>query len=136
MNADIKDEQSKQIEKIFAAFNESWMNYWNAYVELQNQLYETVKAAREVSWLAATDFAKISEINQAQRELFAAMPRRIDYMPLGGITRNLDSAVTKLDQLETALSLEGEKCRKLEEAIEVLKERASRTEKELLAAKS
>ncbi len=136
MNVDTKDEQSKQIEKIFAAFNESWMNYWNAYVELQNQLYETVKAAREVSWLAATDFAKISEINQAQRELFAAMPRRIDYMPLGGITRNLDSAVTKLDQLETALSLEGEKCRKLEEAIEVLKERASRTEKELLAAKS
>lgn len=112
------------------------MNYWNAYVELQNQLYETVKAAREVSWLAATDFAKISEINQAQRELFAAMPRRIDYMPLGGITRNLDSAVTKLDQLETALSLEGEKCRKLEEAIEVLKEGASETKKELLAAKS
>jgi hypothetical protein len=122
------------METIFASFNESWMNYWQAYVELQNQLYESVRAAREVSWLAATDLTKMSEINTAQRQLFAAMPRKIDYAPLGQITSGVDAA-GKLDQLEVALAAELEKCRKLEKAIEVLREQAIRTKQELQAAK-
>ncbi len=52
MTVNMKDDQAR-VEGIFAAFNESWRVYWDAYVELQNQLYESVKAAREVSWLAA-----------------------------------------------------------------------------------
>jgi len=60
------------------------------------------------------------------------MPRRIDYQPLGQVTRNLDSAIIKLDELETALSVEKEKCRELEEAIEVLKGRVRTTKQELL----
>src|SRR3989441_13298890 len=102
------------VEEIFAEFNRSWMTYWDAYVELQNQLYESIKAAREVSWLAATDTGKMSEINQAQREVFASMPRRMDYMPLGQITRGFDSAVSKLEDLESALSAEKEKCKRRE----------------------
>ncbi len=74
--------QTKRVEEAFVEFNESWMVYWEAYVELQDQLYESFKAAREVSWLAATDTAKMAKINQAQRQLFASMPRRIDYAPL------------------------------------------------------
>jgi hypothetical protein len=124
-----------EIEKIFEEFNRSWMTYWDAYVELQNQLYESIKAAREVSWLAATNTEKISEINQAQREVFASMPRRMDYMPLGQITRGFDSAVSKLDELENALSVEKEKCKRLEDATEVLKERARKTKEELLRLK-
>jgi hypothetical protein len=124
-----------EVEKIFEEFNKSWMTYWDAYVELQNQLYESIKAAREVSWLAATDTGKMSEINQAQREVFASMPRRMDYMPLGQITRGFDSAVSKLEDLESALSVEKEKCKRLEEATEVLKERARKTKEELLRVK-
>jgi hypothetical protein len=133
LGADIKREQrKKEIAKILDAFNESWLNYWSAYVDLQNQLYRSVNAAREISWLAATDVAKMSEINSAQRELFASMPRRMDYMPLGQITRDLDSAVTKLEELEAALSEETEGCKKLEQAIQILRERASKTKQELL----
>ncbi len=126
---------SEPLERIFASFNESWMNYWGAYVELQNQLYESVRAAREVSWLAATDLAKMSEINQAQRELFAAMPRKMDYIPLGQITSGLD-AVSKLDQLDAALASELEKCRKIEKAIEILRKQAVKTKQELQAITS
>ncbi len=111
------------------------MGYWGAYVDLQNQLYESVRAAREVSWMAATDFTKLTEINQVQRELFASMPRRMDYMPLGQLSRNLDSVVSKLGDLETALSAEKEKCRRLDEAITVLMERAKKTKEELLTTK-
>lgn len=128
------DTKEKRIERILAAFNESWLNYWDSYIELQNQLYASVKAAREVSWLAATDVTKISEINSAQRDLFASMPRRMDYVPLGQITRSLDSAVSKLDDLEAALSAEKEKCTRLEEAIDVLRERTIKTKQELLVA--
>ena len=120
MTADINPEQGKILEKIFAEFNESWMNYWAAYVELQNSLYESVKAAREVSWLAATDVDKISRINQLQRDLLASMPRRMDYLPLGQITRNMDTAIGKLDDLEEALNSEKALCGRLEDAIEVL----------------
>ncbi len=111
------------------------MNYWAAYIDLQNQLYESVKAAREISWLAATDVEKMSEINQVQRELFAAMPRRMDYMPLGQITRSLDSASSKLDELEIALSTEAEKCVKLEKAIVVLRDMVSKTKDGLRKSK-
>ncbi len=135
MSIDIENARSKQIEKVFAEFNESWMNYWAAYLDLQNQLYESVRAAREVSWLAATDLAKMSDINRAQRDLFAAMPRKMDYSPLGQITSGLD-ALTKLDQLDAALSAEMEKCRKLENAIEVLRQQALKTKQELQATQS
>jgi hypothetical protein len=127
--------KSGEIEKVFEDFNKSWMTYWDAYVDLQNQLYESIKTAREVSWLAATDTTKMSEINSAQRELFSSMPRRVDYVPLGQISRDLDSAVSKLEELETALSVEKEKCKRLELATDVLLERAKKTKGELLAAK-
>ncbi len=127
--------ESKPVEKIFASFNESWMNYWAAYVELQNQLYESIRAAREVSWLGATDLAKMGEINQAQREIFATMPRKLDYTPLGQITSGLDAA-GKLDQLGAALAAELEKCGKLEKAIEVLREQTVKTKQELQATSS
>ena len=124
------------IERIFASFNESWMTYWDAYVKLQNQLYESIKVARDVSWLAATDTEKMSAINQAQRELFASIPRRMDYMPLGQINRDFDSAAGKLEELEEALKLEIEMCERLEDATEVLKERTATIKKDLVAAKA
>lgn len=80
-----------KLNEIFADFNKSWAKYWDSYVRLQEQLYECLRAAREVSWLAATDERKLSEINQVQRELFSAMPRRLDYEPLGQVTRDLGS---------------------------------------------
>lgn len=122
-------------EKIFADFNKAWMTYWDAYVELQNQLYESIKAARDVSWLAGTDTQKISDINQAQRELFASMPRRMDYMPLGEISRDLDSAVSKLEALQKALFVENEMCKRLQDATGVLKESARVAEQALTGAK-
>ncbi len=131
MSVNAKDEQER-VERVFAAFNESWLNYWDAYVELQNQLYESVKAAREVSWLAATDTDKISRINMAQRELFASMPRRMDYSPLGQI-RNLDNAMRRLQELEDAMVTEKQKCVKLINAIEVIREKIATTKKELQA---
>ena len=126
---------STRVEKVFEDFNKSWMTYWDAYVDLQNQLYESIKTAREVSWLAATDTTKMSAINSVQRELFSTMPRRMDYMPLGQISRDLDSSVSKLEELENALSVEKEKCKRLEEATDVLQERARKTKEELLASK-
>jgi hypothetical protein len=112
-------------------FNESWLKYWTIYVQLQNQLYDSARAAREVSWLAATDEAKLSRINRTQRELYATMPRRVDYMPLGAISRDLDSASSKLGELETALTTEKAKCASLVTAIDLLLEQIGRTRKEL-----
>ncbi len=94
-----------KLEEILAAFNESWVKYWESYVRLQDQLYESLRAGREVSWLAATDDRKLSEINQVQRELFSGMPRRLDYSPLGQISRNLNTAPTKIADLEAVLAL-------------------------------
>lgn len=131
----VKGGGSKEIERIFAEFNKAWMTYWDAYVELQNQLYESIKAAREVSWLAGTDTEKISEINQAQRDLFASMPRRMDYMPLGEISRDLDTAVSKLEALQSALLVGKEMCERLEGATTVLKESARITEQALASTK-
>jgi hypothetical protein len=127
------DVEGNEVEEIFAEFNRSWMTYWDAYVNLQNQLYESIKAARDVSWLAATDTEKISAINQAQRELFASMPRRMDYMPLGQVNRGFESAVGKLEELENALSVGEEMCRRLLNATEILKVRARKTKEELTA---
>ena len=128
-----KGERAARLEKIFASFDEFWMKYWESYVTLQNQLYETLRAAREVSWLAATDPRKLSEVNQVQRELFAGMPRRLDYMPLGQASTDLASAASKIAELEAALSLEEEDCKILEEAIETFKAKVKEMEKSLLA---
>ncbi len=37
------------VEKVFEEFNKSWLTYWDAYVDLQNRLYESIKTAREAS---------------------------------------------------------------------------------------
>jgi hypothetical protein len=86
-----------------------------------------------VQWLAATDEKKLSEINSLQRELFASVPRRLDYTPLGQISEDLDSAPNKIDELDAALSSANEACRKLEEGIVILKSR-SEAMKEALQA--
>jgi hypothetical protein len=132
LTVNAKDERER-VEKIFAAFNESWLIYWDAYVELQNQLYQSMKAAREVSWLAATDTDKVSRINMAQRELFASMPRRMDYSPLGDITRNMDNAMRRLKDLEDAMVAEKAKCLRLIDAIEVIREKIATTKQGLQA---
>ncbi len=129
-----KSARDTRLREIFASFNESWMKYWESYVTLQNQLYESLRAAREVSWLAATDERKLSEINQVQRELFAGMPRRLDYIPLGQISQDLDSALSKIADFEVALSREVEGCKKLEEAIAIMKEKAEAMKAALRAA--
>lgn len=121
---------------MLAEFNESWLKYWATYVELQNQLYESARAAREVSWLAATDEAKLSQINRMQRELYATMPRRVDYMPLGQVTRTMDAALSKVNELEAALTSEKAKCGRLVAAVDLLLEQITRTKQELQAAKS
>ncbi len=110
------------------------MRYWESYVKLQDQLYESLRAGREVSWLAATDERKLSEINQVQRELFAGMPRRLDYSPLGEITREMNSAPSKIADLEAALAREEEACRRLEAAIALMKEKVEVMKKGLQAA--
>jgi len=111
------------LEEIFDSFSQSYQRYWEAYVVLQNQLYETLRAAREVQWLAAIDEKKLSEINSLQRELFTSMPRRLDYTPLGQISEDLDSAPNKINELDATLSSANEACRKLEEGIGTLKAR-------------
>jgi len=115
--------QDTRLREIFASFNEAWMKYWDSYIKLQDQLYESLRAGREVSWLAATDERKMSEINQVQRELFQNMPRRLDYSPLGQIAQDLDSATTKIKDLAAVLTLEEEGCKRLEAAIALMKEK-------------
>ena len=132
LNNERNADRSK-LEEIFNSFSQSYQRYWEAYVVLQNQLYETLRAAREVQWLAATDEKKLSEINSLQRELFASVPRRLDYTPLGQISEDLDSAPNKIDELHAALSSADEACRKLEEGIVILKAR-SQAMKEALQA--
>jgi len=112
-----------RLKEIFVSFNAAWVKYWESYTKLQNQLYEVLQAGREVSWLAATDEKKLSEINQVQRELFSGMPRRLDYSPLGQISRDLNSAPSKISDLEAALAKEEEGCKSLEAAIALMKEK-------------
>ena len=123
-----------RLKEILAAFNEAWVKYWDAYIRLQDQLYESLRAGREVSWLAATDERKMSEINQVQRELFQNMPRRLDYSPLGQISRDLNSAPSKIKDLEAALAAEEEGCRSLEAAIALMKEKVEVMKKAMSAA--
>ena len=112
-----------RLREIFVAYNEAWLKYWDSYIKLQDQLYESLRAGREVSWLAATDERKMSEMNQVQRELFENMPRRLDYSPLGQITRDLSSAPSKIKDLEAALTEEETACKSLEAAIAPMKEK-------------
>ena len=120
-----KGVRDARLAEIFAAFNEAWMRYWESYRRLQDQLYESLRAGREVSWLAATDQAKLREINQVQRELFSGMPRRLDYSPIGEVTQDLASAPAKIADLQEALSKEEEACKDLEAAIALMKEQVS-----------
>jgi len=131
LSASSSAEKNRRIEQTFEEFNESWLVYWNAYIELQNQLYESLKAARDVTWLGATDSSKMSEINAAQRQLFATMPRRLDYVPLGQINRSMDYALSKINELLAALFSEKEKCKRLEAAIDILTDKANKTKQEL-----
>lgn len=121
--------QETKLKEIFNSFNEAWMKYWESYIKLQDQLYQSLRAGREVSWLAATDEKKMSEINQTQRELFEDMPRRLDYAPLGQISRDLNSAPTKIAELEAALTTEELKCQDLEAAITMMKEQVEAMKK-------
>src|SRR2546428_9494331 len=123
--------KGKRIQRTFLEFNGSWPVYWGAYIDLQNQLYESLKTAREVTWLGATDSAKMSEINAAQRQLFATMPRRLDYVPLGQINRSMDYALSKINELLAALFSENEQCKRLEDAIDILTDKANKTKQEL-----
>ena len=124
-------EKARLVQQAFDEFNESWLTYWNAYIELQNSLYDSLRAARDVAWLAATDNDKLSKINASQRELFSTMPRRLDYAPLGQINRSMEYALGKINDLQAALFSEKEKCKRLEAAIDILMEKATRTEQEL-----
>ena len=135
MNCDLetKGARDDRLAEIFAAFNEAWMKYWTSYTKLQDQLYESLRAGREVSWLAATDQRKLSEINQVQRELFSAMPRRLDYAPVGEITQDMGSAPSKIADLQEALSKEEEGCKDLEGAIAMMKEKVEAMRKTMLA---
>jgi hypothetical protein len=129
-----KGASDERLREILASFNESLMMYWESYVKLQEQLYESLRAARELSWLAATDGEKLSEVNRAQRELFAAMPRRMDYIPLGQISQDMDSAPSKIAELEATLTREEEGCKKLEDAITILKQKPQAMKEALNAA--
>jgi hypothetical protein len=126
--------QEAKLKEIFVAFNEAWMKYWDAYIELQEQLYESLRAGREVSWLAASDERKLSEVNQVQRELFESMPRRLDYSPLGQITRDLNSAPSKIKDLENTLALAKEGCSRLEAAIVLMNEKVETMKKAMTTA--
>ena len=110
-----------RLQEIFDSFNDAWLKYWESHTALQNQFDESLRAAREVQWLAATDQGRLSEVNRLQRELFASIPRRLDYRPLGQVSQNLDSAPSKISELESALSSEEESCKKLEAGIAILK---------------
>ena len=123
-----------RLREILSAYNEAWMKYWESYIRIQDQLYESLRAGREVSWLAATDERKMGEINQVQRQLFENMPRRLDYSPLGQITHNLSSAPSKIRDLEAALAQTEEGCRSLEAAIALMKEKVEAMKKAMSAA--
>ena len=111
------------------------MKYWMSYTKLQDQLYESLRAGREVAWLAATDQGKLREINDVQRELFSSMPRRLDYAPVGEISEDLGSAPSKIADLQEALLREEEGCKDLESAIALMKEKVDVMKEAILAEK-
>ena len=133
MESHEKDHEAR-LREILSAYNEAWMKYWKSYIRIQDQLYESLRAGREVSWLAATDERKMGEINQVQRQLFENMPRRLDYSPLGQITHDLDSAPSKIRDLEAALAQAEEGCGSLEAAIALMKEKVEAMKKAMSAA--
>jgi hypothetical protein len=110
-----------RLQEMFDSFNTAWLKYWESCIALQKQLDEALRAAREVQWLAATDEGKLGEVNRMQRDLFGSIPRRLDYTPLGQVSQDLDSAPSKFEDLDATLSSEEEACKKLEEAITILK---------------
>ena len=116
-----KEVRDARLAEIFTAFNDAWVKYWESYRKLQDQLYESLRAGREVSWLAATDQGKLSEINQVQRDLFSGMPRRLDYAPVGVVTQDIGSAPAKIIHLQEALAKEEEACKDLGTAIALIK---------------
>ena len=124
-----------RLQEIFESFNKAWLKYWESCIALQNQLDESLRAAREVQWLAATDQPKLSEVNRLQRELFASMPRRLDYTPLSQVSQDLDSAPSKIGELEAALSSEEESCRRLEAGIAILKTQVQAMKEQLQASR-
>ncbi len=93
--------QTEKVEETFSEFNQSWLVYWEASVELQNQLYESVKAARRSPGSPLLTLQKMTEVNQVQHQLFASIPRRIDYTRLGQVTQIMDNAFGKLNELQT-----------------------------------
>jgi hypothetical protein len=127
--------EGSTLEEIFDSFSKSYKRYWEAYVVLQDQLYETLRAAREVQWLAATDERKLSEINSLQRELFASMPRRLDYAPLGQFSQDLDRAPSKIGELDVALSSTEEACKKLQAGAVILRARTQVMKEALQASR-
>ena len=124
-----------RLQEILDSFNKAWLKYWESYIALQNQLDESLRAAREVQWLAATDQGRLSDVNRLQRELFASLPRRLDYAPLGQVSQDLDSAPTKIEELDAALSSEEQACKKLEDAIGTLKAQTSAMKESLAQIK-
>ena len=128
-----KGARDARLAEIFTSFNEAWMKYWGSYTKLQDQLYESLRAGREVAWLAATDQGKLREINDVQRELFSSMPRRLDYAPVGEISQDLGSAPSKIADLQEALLREEEGCKDLESAIALMKEKVDVMKKAVLA---
>ena len=135
MESDGKDHEAR-LKEILTAYNEAWTKYWDSYIKLQDQLYESLRAGREVSWLAATDEKKLSEINQVQRYLFESMPRRLDYSPLGQIIHDMSSAPNKIKNLEAALVKADDGCRNLEAAIALIKEKVEAMKEAISAAGS
>jgi len=124
-----------RLQEMLDSFNKAWLKYWESYIALQNQLDESLRTAREVQWLAATDQGRLSDVNRLQRELFASLPRRLDYAPLGQVSQDLDSAPTKIEELDAALSSEEQACKKLEDAIGTLKAQTSAMKESLAQIK-
>jgi hypothetical protein len=50
-------------EAILDSFDLAWRRYREAYIELQDQLCETLRAAK-VQWLAAIDQERLGEVNR------------------------------------------------------------------------
>ena len=84
------------------------------------------------SSMAAGEYVSV----RMQRELYATMPRRVDYMPLGSISRDLDSAPSRFRELEAALTAEKAKCASLVAAVDLLLEHIGRMKLEFQACKN
>jgi hypothetical protein len=63
------------------------------------------------------------------------VPRRLDYVPLGQVSLDLDSAPSKIGDLDAALTSVEKACRKLEAEIEILRIWTLETKEALQALK-